>query len=217
MARHLHSFMRRQHSGVNSFVKAWDTNLGGPMIRFSDDGPSAANKGVRLLCAGLLAALFLLPATALADSNTTYDVTGTFSNGVTITSGSSFTLETSGSTTQLFDATIDTSAGDFSCTTSSPHTSTCSFYTLTNGIDYINVPDGSGYISLRWLASNLTGFPPTLPLNLSSYIYSNGPPATASYLTAGSGSLATPEPGTFLLMLSGIGGLFFLNWRRVQA
>jgi hypothetical protein len=188
------------------------------MIRLFSDVPRTTKKVPWLACMSLLAAaLFLLPATARADSNTTYDVTGSFSNGVTITSGSSFTLTTSGSTTQLYSATIDTSAGDFTCTPSSPHTSTCTFYELSNGVDAINIPDGSGFVQLDWLQSNFIGFPPTFPLSLGSYILNDGPPETQSYMTAGSATLATPEPGTIFLLFSGIGVLYLFGFRRVQA
>lgn len=70
----------------------------------------------------LAAALILLPGAAHADSGTTYDVTGTFTNGVTINSGSSFVIDANGGNLNVDGATIDTSVGDFYCPPDAPMT-----------------------------------------------------------------------------------------------
>lgn len=166
-----------------------------------------------MLCACLMAsALLVLPGTAHANSNSdTYDLSGTFNNGATIQSGSSFTL-TNGS---LNGVTIDTSVGDFSCAGVTP-SNVCTFYALGNGVDEFNVSNGTYYLSIQFLASNLTGFPSNLPLSTGSFLELSATD-TYSALTSGSGTLVTPEPGTFVLLLSGIAGLFFLGLRRARA
>jgi len=181
------------------------------MIRILNSVSGKGRISSRLAWFSVMAvALFLLPATAHADSHT-YDLSGTFSNGVTINSGSSFTLANGA----LDGATLVTSAGNFSCAPNAPTGATCTFYTLSNGTDEFNINNGTDYISIQFLATNIAGFPPSFSLAGSTFEKDNAL-GVYSFLTSGTASLVTPEPGTVILMLSGFAALAFLSLRKVQ-
>jgi PEP-CTERM motif len=191
------------------------------MNRYSKSEKGVGRKPGKLLCFALFAAaLFLLPATARADSGGTYDVTGTFDNGVTINSGSSFTV-TGG---LLTGASITTSSdGTFSCPADAPiGIGTCTLYnSMPNMTSYFGINNGSYYLVLVFPTSDLGTVGPfslvaggsPLPV---SYIETDSVGSSYSALASGT-AMSTPEPGTWLLMLSGIAGLFFFSLRRVHA
>jgi len=192
------------------------------MKSFLKDAVNASRLGGRLACFAVLAgALLLLPGAAKADSGsdpTTYDVTGTFSNGVTIDSGSSFSIlgnVSSGVPGTLDGATIITSVGTFSCTYGVTVPSACSLYQY-GGDEIFNLfnTTGTEYLSIEIPIGDIDG-PNPIPLT-GTFIepWPAGQPRVG--LTSGY-AVDTPEPGTLLLMLSGIAGLFFLGLRRGHA
>jgi hypothetical protein len=181
------------------------------MNRYSKSEKGVGRKPGKLLCFALFAAaLFLLPATARADSGGTYDLTGTFNNGVTINSGSSFTV-TGG---VLTGASITTSTdGTFTCPAIQTN-NTCTLY--GNGtIDDFSINNGSYYLVIAFPTSDLGAVGPFDLTAGMSYIKTD-PTGPDSLLSSGT-AMSTPEPGTWLLMLSGIAGLFFFSLRRVHA
>lgn len=184
------------------------------MNGFSKFEQSVGRKTVKFLCSALFAAaLFLLPATARADSGGTYDLTGTFSNGVTINNGSTFSY----SGTSLAGASITTSTdGSFDCPADATG-NTCTLYVLSNGTDEFGINNGSYYLVLVFPTSDLGTLGPFDLTAGSSYIRNDATGSTAYFLSSGTAALVTPEPATWLLMLSGLAGLFFLGLRRVHA
>ncbi|HUO35714.1 MAG TPA: PEP-CTERM sorting domain-containing protein [Candidatus Acidoferrum sp.] len=171
---------------------------------------------------GLLAGVTLLaPSAAKADTTQTYDFTGTFTDGVTINSGSSFALVWSDGLLNVDGATVLTSVGDFSCEPNAPLTNLCTMNEW-NGNYLFNLTDGTYYLSIEFPDVDVpTGaFPQSIPLAGHTYIelLSN---QTYSFLDVADVStpmaISTPEPATLLLMLSGLGTLFFLAHKRAQA
>lgn len=190
------------------------------MNSFTKSAQSVGRKSGRLLCFGLFAAaLFLLPATAQANSGSTYDISGTFNNGVTINNGSTFTV--SGNT--LTGASINTSTdGSFNCPADATG-NTCVLYTLSNGTDEFGINNGTDYLVLVFPTSDLGTLGPFALVaggspNPVTFIETDSLGSSSySALASGTATLVTPEPATWLLMLSGIGMLFFFSRRRAEA
>jgi hypothetical protein len=184
------------------------------MNRYSKSEKGVGRKPGKLLCFALFAAaLFLLPATARADSGGTYDLTGTFGSGsgsVTINSGSSFTY----SGTSMSGTSITTSTdGTFDCPADATP-GTCTLYTVGTN-DEFGINNGTYYLVIAFPGSDLGMAGPFNLTTGMSYI-KNDSTGALTFLTSGT-AMSTPEPGTWLLMLSGIAGLFFFSLRRVHA
>lgn len=185
------------------------------MNRFSKSEKGTARKAGRLLCSALFAAaLFLLPATARADSGSTYDLTGTFGSGsgaITIDSGSSFTIDGGA----LAGANIVTTDGTFNCPADATST-TCTLY-MVGGNDEFGINNGTNYLVIAFPESDLGSVGPfDLTTGTGGSYIENVSAKAYTDLTSGT-AMSTPEPGTLLLMLSGIAVLFFFGMRRVHA
>jgi len=186
----------------------------------SERGRSSARAGWALTF-GLLAAIaLLLPSSAKADSTETYDFSGTFDNGITIDTGSSFALIWNGGNLNVDGANIITSVGDFYCEPNAPMTNLCTM-NLWNGNYLFNLTEGTYYISIEFPSVDIpTGtFPQSIPLAGHTYIEDLST-QTYSYLTAVATTppaVSTPEPGSLLLMLSGLGGLLLFGLKRAYA
>ncbi|MGH9699139.1 MAG: PEP-CTERM sorting domain-containing protein [Candidatus Acidiferrales bacterium] len=149
--------------------------------------------------------VLFVPGTAKADSQTTFDVTGTLGTAGALTG--SFTIDFGTSSDSLVSSTLNVGSDTFSCPGA-----TGAFCTLYTGVaDAINVGNSAGFIQLDWapgsLTSGSTGFPLTygyLKINGVSYLLNSGGFTTA----------VTPEPATWLLIITGAGLLGFLGLRR---
>jgi PEP-CTERM motif len=158
----------------------------------------------------LLALATIFVSAAKADTVTTYDVTGTFASGGTLSG--TFTLDN----LTVYSANIVADGQTLTCTGGSP----C--YTSTSGsYDVLNIPTGSyPFVQLDWLPFNYSAPPTTFALSTTSYCESCGTSSYVDYLTIGSaftpgsGPTPTPEPSSVLLMVSGLVGLAFLATRR---
>lgn len=84
-----------------------------------------------------------------------------------------------------------------------------------NGNDLFNLDNGTYYLSIEFSPSELNGLLSTLSLASNSYIetLSN---QTYWFLQPDLHAVAAPGPGTLLLTLSGIAGLFVLRMRRAR-
>lgn len=164
------------------------------------------NKWVsRISILAILALVVLfIPGTARADSQTTFDVTGTLGTAGPLTG--SFTIDFGASSDSLISSTLNVGSNMFSCPGA-----TGAFCTLYTGVaDAINVGNSAGFIQLDWAPTSLTpgstGFPLTygyLSLNGQQYL-----------LSGGTTTAVTPEPATWLLIITGAGLLGFLGLRR---
>lgn len=158
---------------------------------------------ISLLAIFALVVLFI-PGTAKADTQTTFDVSGTLGSAGALTG--SFTIDFGASSDTLVSSTLDLGSSVFSCPGA-----TGAFCTLYFGTrDAINVGNGAGYIQLDWAPGSLTPGSTGFPLNYG-YLLING---QQTLLTNGSATAVTPEPATGLLFLTGAGLLGFLGLRR---
>lgn len=158
---------------------------------------------ISLLAIFALVILFI-PGTARADTQTTFNVSGTLGTAGPLTG--SFTIDFGASSDSLVSSTLNVGSNVFSCPGA-----TGAFCTLYTGVaDAINVGNTAGFIQLDWAPGSLTpgstGFPLTygyLSLNGQRYL-----------LTGGTSAAVTPEPATWLLIITGGGLLGFLGLRR---
>lgn len=158
---------------------------------------------IAMLAILALVVLFV-PGTAKADSQTTFDVTGTLGTAGALTG--SFTIDFGASSDSLVSSTLNVGADTFSCPGA-----TGAFCTLYTGVsDAINVGSSAGFIQLDWAPGSLT--PGSTGFTLTNgYLSING---VTYALTGGTSTAVTPEPATWLLIITGAGLLGFLGLRR---
>lgn len=158
---------------------------------------------ISMLAILALVVLFV-PGTAKADSQTTFDVTGTLGTAGALTG--SFTIDFGASSASLVSSTLNVGSNMFSCPGATG--AYCTLY--TGPTDGINVGGPGSYVQLLWsstgFSSSSTGFSIT-----SGYLQFDG---IRYSLTGGSTTAVTPEPATWLLLLTGAGLLGFLGLRR---
>ncbi|MGH9758979.1 MAG: PEP-CTERM sorting domain-containing protein [Candidatus Acidiferrales bacterium] len=159
----------------------------------------------RILVLAIFALVVLfVPGTAKADSQVTYNVSGSLGTAGTLSG--SFTLDFGASSTTLVSSILNVGSDSFSCPGATG--AFCTFY--TGPIDGINIGSTGSYVQLLWsstgFSSSTTGFSMS-----SGYLQFGG---QRYALTGGSAAAVTPEPATWLLMLTGAGLLGFLGLRR---
>jgi hypothetical protein len=157
--------------------------------------------GVLLLIA---AAALMLPSGLRADT-VTYNLTPT--DTLSTDSGSvtgSFSLNT---VTQILNGVIVADGITFTCTS-------CAFMApngFTTDVGFQALGPGGSYVLLGWARV------PSLPSFLTfdpAHSYCQGCTANFDFFTAGDSAMSTPEPGSALLLISGLAVLPFMRRRR---
>lgn len=182
------------------------TDLGGYMefSRIMNSAPrSKWLSRISLLAIFALVILFI-PGTARADTQTTFNVSGTLGTAGPLTG--SFTIDFGASSDSLVSSTLNVGSNVFSCPGA-----TGAFCTLYTGpTDGINVGNTGSYVQLLWsstgFSSSTTGF-----IFSSGYLQFGG---QRFALSGGTSAAVTPEPATWLLIITGGGLLGFLGLRR---
>ncbi len=176
-------------------------------MEFSRNSNSAARgkwlTRISLLAIFALVVLFI-PGTAKADTQTTFDVSGTLGSAGALTG--SFTIDFGASSDTLVSSTLNVGSDMFSCPGA-----TGAFCTLYTGpIDGINVGNTGSYVQLLWSSTGFSSSSTGITFS-SGYLQFDG---QRYALTGGSAAAVTPEPATGLLFLTGAGLLGFLGLRR---
>jgi hypothetical protein len=161
----------------------------------------------RLLAFAAVAAIFAFaPSAARADSNTTYNLAGTMSNGSTFTGTLDF--DTAGGVTTLVDTTISLAGLTFTCDGASSNT--C--LVQNSGFSqYFQTLNGSALFLLSWNPINFNNPPSTLTFN-GGYCM-NCASGTVLLVTGGTATVA-PEPEAWMLLAAGLVSLLAITRRK---
>jgi hypothetical protein len=176
-------------------------------------------------------ALALLCGAAKADTVETYDVSGVFASGGTLTGEFTFDYSAySGGVNPITSVDITADGVNFTNCPGGP-AGTCNLYdNLAGSNDGFGVAFASGYpyLNIVWQGVDLTNPPYTLTLSSSTLCVdcgANGVPAFGGYydnLVSGiavdpPGPVATPENGTLTMLLAGLLGLgLFAAWQSTR-
>jgi hypothetical protein len=162
-----------------------------------------------LIFAAIAALFALLPNVARADSNTTYDISGTLSNGSSFSGVLDFDTNSSGVTT-LVNTTFTIGGVAFTCNGASSNN--CIVENI-GSLQYFTALNGSSLVLLNWNAIN---FPNTVPsfTFTGGYCMSCGAGGTGTLMVTGGGGVPAPEPSTTLLLVAGLFALGFLAHTR---
>lgn len=148
--------------------------------------------------------VLFIPGTAKADSQTTFDVTGTLGTAGPLTG--SFTIDFGATSDTLISSTLNVGSNMFSCPGA-----TGAFCTLYTGpTDGINVGSTGSYVQLLWSSTGFSSSSTDISFS-SGYLQFDG---VRYVLTGGTAAAVTPEPATWLLIITGAGLLGFLGVRR---
>jgi hypothetical protein len=171
---------------------------------------SAAIRGS--LAAAIACGMLLIPTATLADSNQTYNVTGTLASGGTITGTVTIDFTTGVVTTGPGGMTVD--GMTFTC----PGNGGCALVASVPGTEgFVIVDNSQTYVFIDWNDLAPGTVPPSIPLNSgSTYCKNCGGMTGFDKATSGIAlAVATPEPPEALLLLAGLGALgFLLVYRR---
>ena len=150
----------------------------------------------RLLPIAAVAAIFALaPSAAHADSNTTYNLAGTMSNGSTFIGTLDF--DTTGGVTTIVDTTVHLAGLTFACDGASSNTCTVQNSGFSQ---YFQTLDGNALFLLSWNSINFNNPPSTLTFNAGYCMNCAG---TVLIVTGGTATVA-PEPETLMLLAAGL-------------
>ena len=163
------------------------------------------------LAAAIACGMLLIPTAALADSNQTYNVTGTLASGGTITGTVTIDFTTGVVTTGPGGITVDGTT--FIC----PGNGGCALVASVAGTDgFAMVNNSQTYVFIDWNALAPGAPPNSITLN-SGWTYCKNCGGATGYDDAISGiatAVATPEAPEALLLLAGLGALGILAMYR---
>jgi PEP-CTERM motif len=162
----------------------------------------------RLSALAALAALFmLLPSAAHADSNTSYDFSGTLANGSAFSGTLDFDTNGSGLTT-LVNSNFTIGGTSFSCNGASSNNCTVE---NAGFAQYFTALSGSSLVLLSWSPINFLNPPSSFNfnggycMNCASGIFT---------LVYNGNAVAAPEPATWLMLAIGLIMIAFFGRRR---
>ncbi len=166
------------------------------------------NPFARVFAFAAIAALFLLlPARAHADSNTTYDFSGTLSNGTTFSGVLDFDTNSSGVTT-LVNSNFNIGGISFSCNGASSNTCIVQNAGFS---EYFQALSGGSLVVLSWAPFNFLNPPANFSFNGGYCLNCSG---GGIFIVTGGSATATPEPATWLLLAFGIFAVAILARRK---
>jgi hypothetical protein len=166
------------------------------------------NPFARVFAFAAIAALFLLlPARAHADSNTTYDFSGTLSNGSSFSGVLDFDTNASGVTT-LVNSNFTVGGVSFSCNGASSNT--C-IVENAGSSDYFQALSGGSLVVLSWAPFNFLNPPANFSFNGGYCMNCSG---GGIFIVTGGGATAAPEPATWLLLAFGLFAVAILFKRK---
>lgn len=156
-----------------------------------------------LIFATLVALLAILPAAARADSNTTYDISGTLSNGSSFSGVLDFDTNSSGVTT-LVNSAFTIGGINFTCNGASSNTCIVQDPGL---YQYFQALSGTSLVVLTWNPINFLNPPPNFSFNGG---YCMNCSVTGLITVTGGSGVAAPEPSAFAMLLLGLVAFSFL-------
>ena len=155
-----------------------------------------------LIFAALAVLLAVLPAVAHADSNTTYDISGTLSNGSSFSGVLDFDTNSGGVTT-LVNSTLTMGGITFTCNGASSNTCTVEDAGI---FQYFQALSGSSLLVLTWNPINFLNPPANFSFNGG---YCMNCSAGGTYTVTGGGGVAAPEPSALAFLVIGLFALAF--------
>jgi hypothetical protein len=180
------------------------------MSQLNSTSDRAKSNSSRLIVLALFALAFLFaPVAAHADSNASYAISGTTDSGGTFSGTLNFDDTSSG--VQITGSSFTIDGQTFACNGQSSNT--CTVYDPF-GVDYFQVQSGGSLVVLEWNSFNFDNPPP-------SFSFIGGYCLNCSFLgndyIAGGSATPTPEPASWLLLLTGFAALAFFTRRRRNA
>jgi hypothetical protein len=170
---------------------------------------------VRVFALAVLASAFaMLPNVVYADSNNTYQISGTLASGGTFSGTLDYSYNSATGQTVITNSNFTADGTKFSCSGLTGGNQCLVFDPF--GVDYFQVLSGNTLIVLDWSAFNLTGtFPSTINF-VGGYVELLGVKQLDT-ITGGTGSyVTTPEPNALFLLGAGLLGLIVLSRRRLN-
>jgi hypothetical protein len=163
---------------------------------------SAFTRG--LILTALAAVFALVPSAVRADSNTTYDISGTLSNGSSFNGVLDFDTNSSGVTT-LVDTTFTIGGITFTCNGASSNT--C-LVQNAGFAQYFQALNGGSLVVLYWNPINFLNPP-------SNFTFTGGYCMTCSaggtYSVTGGSGVTAPEPSALAFLVIGLFAVAFLS------
>jgi PEP-CTERM motif len=170
---------------------------------------------VRVFALALLVSAFaMLANVAYADSNNTYQISGSLASGGTFSGTVDFSYSSKTGQTVITNSNFTVDGTSFSCNGLTGGNQCLVFDPF--GTDYFQVLSGNTLVVLDWSAFNLAGtFPSTINFN-GGYVALLGVKQLDT-ITGGTGSyVATPEPSALFLLGAGLLALIALSRRRLD-
>jgi hypothetical protein len=157
-----------------------------------------------LIFAALAALLAFVPSAARADSNTTYDISGTLSNGSMFSGSLDFDTNSSGDTA-IVNSTFTVGGIAFTCDGLSSNT--CNVVD-TPSFAYFQALSGGSLVVLTWSPINFLN--PPANFNFTGGYCMNCSAGGTFTITGGSG-VAAPEPSALAFLVIGLFVVAFLS------
>jgi hypothetical protein len=157
-----------------------------------------------LILAAVAALLAVLPTVAHADSNTTYDISGTLSNGSTFSGVLDFDTNSSGVTT-IVNSTFTIGGITFTCNGASSNTCIVQDPIFSQ---YFQALSGGSLVVLTWNPINFLNPPSNFSFNGG---YCINCAAGGTFTVTGGSGVAAPEPSALAFLVIGLFVVAFLS------
>jgi hypothetical protein len=165
----------------------------------------------RVLALALLAAFILLPNVARADTDTTYNITGSTLTGGTFSGSLEFDASASG--TQLINSSFTLDGISFACNGASSNTCVA-FNPFGTGFFQVMAPNS--FALLQWDQSGFNFLNPPATFNFTGgYCLGCGFLGIGDIITGGKATVATPEPSSLILLGAGLFALALISRRKL--